>query len=156
MADANVLKAMDLCRGYLLQTISKTSDEQMLLVPEGANNNILWNLGHLTHSHGGLAYGPCGLKPPVPENYASLFKGGTSPATWDETPSVADVKEQFSATLQKMKEDYQAGIFDVFKPMDLMPGVTLDNIEQALGFICVHEGVHIGTIISIMNLMGAK
>ena len=40
--------------------------------------------------------------------------------------------------------------------MDLMPGIKLENIEQALGFNWVHEGVHIGTIISILNLMGAK
>ena len=156
MADENLLKTMDLCRGYLLQTIGKTSDEQLLVVPEGASNNILWNLGHLALSHAGLAYGPCGLTSPVPENYGALFKGGTSPSTWDETPSAPDVKEQFTAIHKKMKEDYRAGAFDSFKPMELMPGVTLDNVEQALGFNCVHEGVHLGTIISILNFMGAK
>jgi len=156
MADENILGTIELSRGYLLQTIAKTSDEQLLIVPEGANNNILWNLGHLALSHAGLTYGPCELTPPVPENYGPLFKGGTSPSSWDDAPSVDEVKECFHATHSKMLEDYRAGVFDGFKPKDLMPGVTLNNVEQAFGFNCIHEGVHIGTIISILNLMGAK
>lgn len=153
MADENVLKTMDICRGYLQGIIGKLADEQLLEVPEGANNNILWNLGHLAHAHAGLAYGPCDLPLPIPETYGDLFKGGTSPSTWDQTPDLGDVREQFTSLHKKMKEDYEAGIFDAFKPRDLMPGVTLQNIEQALGFNCVHEGVHIGAIISICNRM---
>ncbi len=156
MADANILSTVGLCRGYLLQMIKDTSDEQMLVVPAGAHNNILWNLGHLAHAHTGLTYGPCGLTPPIPENYGDLFKGGTSPSTWDAAPDLAEVKEYFHSTHAKILEDYQAGVFDGFKPRDLMPGVTLGNIEQALGFNCIHVGVHIGTIISILNLMKAK
>jgi len=156
MADQNILNTVELSRGYLLQILSKVSDEQMLIVPEGANNNILWNLGHLAMSHAGLTYGPCELASPVPERYGPLFKGGSSPSTWDEAPSLDEVKECFKATHTKMIEDYKAGVFDGFKPKDLMPGITLANVEQALGFNCIHEGVHIGTIISIINLLDAK
>lgn len=156
MADANIVMTTALSRGYLLQIIKDTSDEQMLIVPEGAHNNILWNLGHLAHAHTGLTYGPCDLAPPIPENYGDLFKGGTSPSTWDTAPSLAEVKEYFHSSHAKILEDYQAGVFAGYKPRDLMPGVTLTNIEQALGFNCVHEGVHIGTIISILNLMKGK
>lgn len=153
MADSNIMNSFGLARGYLLQIIKDVSDEQMLVVPEGANNNILWNLGHLAHAHTGLTYGPCELASPIPENYGDLFKGGTSPSTWEETPSIADVKEHFRGSHAKILEDYQAGVFDGFKPRDLMPGITLANVEQALGFNCIHEGVHIGTVISILNLM---
>ncbi len=156
MADANILNTAALCRGYLMQMIKDTSDEQMLVVPDGAHNNILWNLGHLAHAHVGLTYAPCGLTPPIPENYGDLFKGGTSPSTWDTAPDLAEVKENFRASYAKLLEDYQAGVLDAFKPMDLMPGITLNNIEQAIGFNCIHEGVHIGTIISILNLLKGK
>jgi len=156
MADENLLNTIELSRGYLLSTIKEISDEQMLIVPEGATNNILWNLGHLAMSHAGLVYKPCGLASPVPENYGALFKGGTSPSTWDKAPTVADVKDVFRSAHKKTLADYREGAFDAFKPMDLMPGIALANVEQAFGFNCIHEGVHLGTIISIMNLMGAK
>ncbi len=154
MADENVLQSMGLARGYLLTIIKDISDEQMLIVPEGANNNVLWNLGHLAMSHAGLTYGPCGLDSPVPENYGALFKGGTSPSTWDEAPSVAEVKDVFKSSHKKTLEDYKNGAFDDFKPRDFMGGVTLDNVEQAIGFNLIHEGVHIGALINIKNQMG--
>lgn len=156
MADENLLRSTDLSRGYLRTIIHKLSDEQLVIVPEGASNNVLWNLGHLTLSHAGLAYGPCGLESPVPENYGELFKSGTSPANWDEAPSVSEVQEQFKGVHERMKEDYRNGAFDGFKPRELMAGITLDNIEQALGFNLIHEGVHIGALISICKLMDAK
>ena len=156
MADENILGTMNFCRGYLQNIIGKLSDEELVAVPNGANNNILWNLGHLTHAHAGLTYGPCELPLPIPDSYENLFKGGTSPATWDQTPAVSDVKEEFNGLHEKIMEDYKAGTFAAYKPRELMPGVTLENIEQALGFNCVHEGVHIGTIISICNLMKVK
>lgn len=156
MADENLLQSMDLARGYLRTIIHKLSDEQLVIVPEGASNNVLWNLGHLALSHAGLTYGPCGLAPPVPESYSDLFKGGTSPAAWDKAPSVSDVQEQFKGVHERIKEDYRNGVFEDFKPRELMAGITLSNIEQALGFNLIHEGVHIGALISIRNLMGAK
>lgn len=156
MADENLLQSMDLARGYLRTIIHQLSDEQLVIVPEGASNNVLWNLGHLALSHAGLIYGPCGLESPVPESYGELFKGGTSPATWTETPSLSDVQEQFKAVHERMKDDYRSGVFDGFKPREFMAGVTLSNVEQALGFNIIHEGVHIGALISIRNLMGAK
>ena len=154
MADENVLQSMGLARGYLLTIIKDMSDEQLVVVPEGANNNVLWNLGHLALSHAGLTYDPCGLDSPVPENYGALFKGGTSPDSWDEAPSVAEVKDVFKNTHKQMLEDYKNGAFDGFKSREFMGDVTLDNVEQAIGFNLIHEGVHIGALISIKNLMG--
>ena len=156
MADENILNTMDICRGYLQNIIGKLSDEQLVTVPGGANNNILWNLGHLAHSHAGLTYGPCEVPLPIPDSYEDLFKGGTSPANWEQTPVVSDVKEEFNGLYKKIRQDYKSGVFAAFKPRELMPGATLENIEQALGFVCIHEGVHIGSIISICNLMKAK
>jgi len=156
MADENILQTLKICRGYLLQTIKDVSDEQMLIVPDGANNNILWNLGHLAHGHAGLIYGPCGLTPPVPDNYGGLFTSGTSPSTWAEAPPVADVKRVFRESFKQSIEDYSSGAFDDFTPRDLVPGIAVQNVEQAFGFVCIHEGVHIGSIISILNLMGVS
>lgn len=156
MADKNVIASMELARGYMLGILRGVSEEQMVVVPEGAKNNVLWNLGHLAQSHAGLVYGPCGLESPVPGHYAGLFKGGTSPSTWDEAPSVAEVKACFKDSHKQMMDDYRKGAFDSYAPYEMMKGVVIENVEQAIGFNIVHEGVHIGAIISICNLLGVS
>ena len=149
MADEQAFLAVEIARGYLMQYVTDLSDEQLLEVPDGAKNNVLWNIGHVVFSHAGLTYGPAGLTSPVPESYEALFKGGTSPSDWSETPPIDEVKGLLESSTAQTKEDYLAGKFDGFKSMDLMPGVTLATVEQAFGFNGIHEGVHLGFIMLV-------
>jgi hypothetical protein len=50
-------------RTSLLNMISGLSLEQINKVPEGFNNNIIWNLGHLVSAQQGICYSRSGLSP---------------------------------------------------------------------------------------------
>ena len=151
MANASITKSLVTARGYFLQTITGLSEERLLKVPEGASNNILWNIGHIVHSNSAMIYGPCGLESPNPANYVDLFRGGTSPADWSSTPPIDEVLGHFKSMNKQIITKYTGGAFNTFNTFELVPGMTLDNIEDALGFCLIHEGVHLGIVMALMK-----
>ena len=154
MANDTLYKSVRVSRGYLLQVIEGISDEKMLEVPEGAVNNVLWNLGHIVHAHDRFTYGACDVESDVPASYTDLFKGGTSPSDWDEPPSIEEVMGHIKNATDKTYSDYAAGKFDNYNAFELAPSLTIRNIDEALQFNCLHEGVHIGIILSLKRLIG--
>lgn len=154
MANDTLYKTVRMSRGYLLKEIAGLSAEQMLEVPEGAANNVLWNLGHIVYAHDRFTYGACGVESDVPASYTDLFKGGTSPSDWDEPPSVEEVMGHIQNATEKTYADYAAGKFDNYTPFELVPGFSIDSIDEALQFNCLHEGVHIGVILVMKRLLG--
>lgn len=156
MSTQALVKTLMICRGYMSMHTKGLTDEQLLAVPEGTENNILWNLGHLFHSHCNMTYGRCGVDNPCPAHYGDLFKGGTKPADWKETPSIKEVTDHFNGSMDKLVGDYTAGKFANYEKLELAPGMTMDNIEEALGFVVIHESVHHGNIITLRRLLGVK
>jgi hypothetical protein len=140
--------------GYIEGAIKKLSDEQIAAVPAGRPNSIQWNLGHLASSLAGVTYPHAGLASPLPENYGDLFKGGTSPSTWDQAPPVGEVVDHFKKILPQVIADLSSGKFDNFKGFELMPGLTLNSIDQALGFHLMHAGMHMNAIGALKKALG--
>ncbi len=141
-------------QGFFGKAIEGMSDEQLSTVPEGMSNNIVWNLGHLAHSLAGMTYMHSGLEYPLPEGYPELFKGGSSPSTWEEAPVVTEVVENFKNLTSQATDDLMAGKFDSFEAFDLMPGFTMNSIEQVLGFHLMHAGMHMHAIGAIKRALG--
>ncbi len=154
MANASIVKSVLTARGYFAQMIKGISESQLTDVPDGASNSVLWNIGHIVYSNSSMVYGPCGLESPIPAGYEGLFKGGTSPGTWSAPPSTEEVLGHFKTMNEDIVAKYTSGALDSFAPIQLMPGMKLENIEDALGFCCVHEGVHIGAVIALKKRLG--
>jgi len=154
MANKTLYKSVRVSRGYLLQVIDGLTDEQMLEVPEGAVNNVLWNLGHIVNAHDRFTYGACEVESDVPESYTDLFTGGTSPSDWQSPPSIEEVMGHIKEATEKTYADYAAGKFDNYNAFELTPVLKIKNIDDALQFNCLHEGVHIGIILSLKRLIG--
>lgn len=151
MAGESILKMLNVTRGFLLKNVSKLSEEQLLTIPEGSKNNILWNLGHIVASEGSMIYGMAGVESPLPENYSALFSGGTSPADWTETPDCKEVLGHLGTLSAQVKSDYEAGKFAGYKSQELFPGLTFDNVEDAISFHILHEGIHMGLIMNLVK-----
>ncbi len=156
MIDAAMLiKTMMATRGYFIQNVADLSEEQMLQVPPGTGHNILWNLGHIVYSNTKLLYGPCGLDAPVPAEYESMYKGGTSPGGWDSMPNVQDVLTQLKESNNTIVADYQAGKIAQYQSIELAKGYALESAEEAFAFNLMHEGTHIGMVMELRKLVGA-
>ena len=71
MQEKTWLKNFKATRAYLHHVVKDLSPSQLTDVPEGASNNILWNVGHVIVDGCDMIYRACGLASPLPENVAS-------------------------------------------------------------------------------------
>ena len=129
------------------------TNEQMLAIPAGFDNNIAWNIGHIITSQQGMVYRLSGLPGYTDKPFARMFKAGTSPADWNEEPdpqALRKVLKEHSALLQT---DYEAGQFTQYREYTTEFGVVLHNFEEAVGFNNFHEGLHLGMIQALTNLV---
>ena len=142
-------------RALLLRicTESALSEEQLLFIPEGFRNNILWNLGHLIVTQQILHYRRTGQEMYVTPTLLNQFRRGTSPADWVSTPNIADLIPLLTDLPDKLEEDYQAGQLNTFEPLTTSMGVVLSGIEDAISYNNYHEGMHVGVILSMKKLL---
>ena len=140
-------------RGLGASSLDGLDEAQLLAVPDGLSNNIVWNLGHVLFYESVFLYGQSDVSHAVPESYGELFKAGSSPADWDTPPDVAEVVERYKTQIDQTASDLEAGKFEGYKPMNIRDQVTLGTLEESLAFHCFHEGVHIGRIGTLKSLV---
>lgn len=147
------LELLQFFRGMSNKMVDGLSDEQLLKTPEGISNNIAWNIGHILFYECVFLYGQCGQELPVPDSYGPLFKGGSSPTDWTETPDVNELVERYKTQGAQTLADFKAGKFDEFNPMKINDDVTLNTIEEGAAFHLFHEGLHVGRIGTLTKLV---
>jgi len=150
------MKAIDTLknpRKLILETLKDYTIEQLNKIPEGFNNNIIWNLGHIIVAQQGICYKRSGLEAVVSEDFFNTYKPGTNPDRFISQEEYEEIKELLTGTLDKMEEDMAAGIFVNYTPVMTRYNVELSNIEDALGFLPFHDGLHIGYIMSLRKLV---
>lgn len=146
---------MDTVRNLTLTVLDHTPEEFANRIPEGFNNNIRWNFGHIAYIQERLAYEVNGKPMQLPEQYARLFAAGTSPADWnEEPPTLAEIKEQLVAQTARIKESHQEGLEDPLpQPFTNKVGITFDTVGGCLVFSFFHEGMHLSTIRNYVRLL---
>lgn len=141
-------------RGMTLGAIENLSDDQLLTIPEGFSNNILWNLGHMALSHQYFVYYPSGLDMHVPHTMMAGFARGTSPSDWESTPDtaeIAEIKGLLMSTMDQWEADIKANKFEKYEGMNV--GTQLETAEDGATFNCFHEGEHYGIIKVLAKLV---
>jgi hypothetical protein len=147
------LEILTASRIKLAKIMSDLSDEELLTIPKGFNNNIFWHLGHIVVSQQRLIYSRSGLPINVSSEYEENFKIGTSPKDWKETPDFLEVKESLFITVEKLKEDLKKNIFINYEPLTVSMGVTLNNHLKALTYANFHESEHTGNIQYLIKMI---
>lgn len=127
--------------------------EQLNKIPEGFNNNIIWNIAHIVVVQQMLAYKLSGLPMLVSDEMVAKYMRGTTP-TQDVTQSELEIIQSLLfETINKTENDYNDGIFQNFQEFTSLSGFTMSNIKDALSFNYYHEAVHTGMIMSIMKFV---
>ena len=148
---SNSIKMLKTERQLLLRGIENLSEEQLLKIPEGSKNNILWNLGHIIVTQQVLHYTLSRLEMRIPKELASIFRTGTSPSVWKETPNISEIKSLLLELPDKILEDYNNGLFKEFRPYKTSTGVQLNSFDDAITFNHFHEGTHAGIILGLIK-----
>lgn len=145
------IKMLKTERQLILRGIENLSDEQLLKIAAGSKNNILWNLGHIIVTQQALHYTLSRLEMKIPKELASIFRTGTSPEIWKETPDIKNIKSLLIELPDKLLEDYNKGLFKEFRPYKTSTGVELNTFQDAVTFNHFHEGTHTGIILGLIK-----
>lgn len=139
-------------RTALLTLVENLTIEQLNKVPEGFNNNIIWNLAHLTAAQQGICYIRAGLKPIIQEKYLSPYLPGTKPEHFVDSAEVEVLKTLLLSSLEEFKSDYKKDFFTNYTTFTTRYGVEITSIDDAINFLPFHEGLHFGYIMALKRV----
>ncbi|RVT98190.1 DinB family protein [Mucilaginibacter limnophilus] len=146
-----MLKAIEILykpRTYLVKLIEGLTIEQLNQIPTGFNNNIIWNFAHMIAAQQGVCYIRAGLKTVIDEDLYMAYKPETKPEKFVDAAELDTIKQLAFFTLDKLEEDYHAGIFGGYIPWTTRYGVDINNIDEAIKFLPFHDGLHTGYIMA--------
>lgn len=139
-------------RNNILKDIEGLSLEQINAIPEGFNNNIVWNFVHLIATQQRLVYLLSGTPYVAPEDIVEGYKIGTKPEQPVTQLQLEEYKQLLLTTVDQMEQDYEQGVFGSdFKTYTTSYKVTLTTVEDAINFNNVHEGLHYGVIMTLIH-----
>lgn len=136
-------------RAVLKTFIESYSLEDLNKIPEGFNNNIIWNIAHTIVVQQSLIYKLSGLPAIISEEMIETFKKGTRPERDLTQAEVDEIKGMLFSTINKTKEDYDNEVFQNYHEYTVTTKSTLTNVMEAIEFNNFHEGIHLGYILAL-------
>ncbi|WP_340199561.1 DinB family protein [Ascidiimonas sp. W6] len=137
------------------EILSKYLDEFTLVnlfkIPEGYNNNIIWQIGHMIGVQQQLVYGLSGLSLMVNEDFMKRYGRGSVPEEIIDENAVDEIKSLLMVTLMKTKEDLSKNMFKNYKPFNTAIGMELKNVEDAIKFNNFHDKIHLERIQALVG-----
>ncbi|KJR47211.1 hypothetical protein UF75_2428 [Desulfosporosinus sp. I2] len=135
-------------RNNTLNAVKEVSESQADSIPEGFNNNIRWNLGHVYVVQELFAFAFIPEPMQIPDKFTELFGRDSKPSEWKVQPPtmleltrlLEDQTNRIQATLENRLAE------NVAKPYNMPSGLTLKTIGEFLTFGMYHEGMHVQTI----------
>jgi hypothetical protein len=148
-----LFKQLETYRSYVLGVVKNVSDEEAEVIPNGFNNNIRWNLGHIYLDQYLWIQALTKENTDVPRNFHSSFGYGSSPKNFTSaTPSFGELKALLKEQPSKIKEKYGVRLEEEFQPTEM----GMNTIEQVLIRTIFHEGMHLQSILDLKKCINVK
>lgn len=139
-------------RPFFKKHIENNSLEDLNKIPEGFNNNIIWNIGHVVVTAQLLAYKLSGLPMMVSDELVNKYRKDTKPEGFVSQAEVEEINTLLFSTIEKLETDYKNGNFKNYNAYTVSTtGNTLTNIDEAIQFILFHEAIHLGYILALVR-----
>ena len=139
-------------RAIYSRFLKSFSLEQLNSVPEGFNNNIIWNVAHALVTQQSIMYTLSGLPALVPQEWIDGYRKGTRPEAEVSQEFVTAIDEALTSTMVQLEKDLEAGIFDNYQSYTTSTKMELSSVETAFPFVLFHDGVHIGSVLALAKL----
>ena len=141
-------------RRLIIGAVKDLSQEQWFAIPNGFNNNVAWNIGHIIMVQQAFAYRLTGQETLISDEMTKMYSPGSSPADWSGQPDSAELLTMLHEHPIQTQADYDAGkLTEKFHTYTTSTGVTLTNVEESMVFNNFHEGLHLGTILALKDFM---
>ncbi len=149
----NQLKIINNHRRILLSLIADLNEEQLCKIPNGFNNNIIWNIGHILVTQQLLSYGLSNIPFTIDKELINRYRKNTSAPQTVSKDEIQAIKKLFLDTMLDFERDYQDHKFATFNHYKTSMGLELNSIDESIPFMAYHEGIHLGIILSMMKLI---
>ena len=142
-------------RQNVLHLLKNLSEQKICRIPNGFNNNILWNAGHIHWVHQVLVYQLAGISPDFTDSFQAKYSSGNRPTDGDsaDLPLIMDLLD--SGT-KKTLEDYHAGKFEGYQSISSRYDhvkFTFTAWEDAFQYNNLHEATHYGFMKALAHAM---
>lgn len=131
-------------RKNLVSLLDSTSLEDLLLIPDGFNNNMLWNIGHALATQQLLHYYLSGNSLRIDQRWIDTFRKGTLPILEADETEIEDLRYLLHETSKVLMVDYDGGFFTDYETYNTSFGLRLKTIQDAIIFNNLHEAQHLG------------
>ena len=144
-------------RQNLLDVLKTTSYEDLMLIPDGFNNNIYWNIAHCLATQQLLHYYLSENQFRIDKYWVETYKKGTLPNLEVPLSEFEDLEFLLSETSKILARDFDAQFFTEYKAYSTSFGMNLSSIQDAIIFNNIHEGLHYGyTLAQKRAIIGEK
>lgn len=135
-------------RKAFIKEIESLSLEQLNEIPEGFNNNIIWNFGHIIVTTPILCYVRTGIWEDNSKiKFASAYSKGTKPTYFVSQEEVDELKQLAISSIENIEADYKAGKLDKIISFETSTfGAILNSIEEVIITTSGHDNTHWGYI----------
>lgn len=138
-----------LSRQNYLNYLNKFSIEELNKIPMGFNNNVIWNIGHIVAVFDALCYSLSGNSTYTSTQFIDKYKKGTTPDTNFSEVDRAEIANLLISQIDKFEKDLANNTFEKYISYKTSFQNTLENIEDALHFNLIHEGIHFGYLMNL-------
>jgi len=136
-------------RQHFVSMLNAFSNEKLNQIPTGFGNNIIWNIGHILVSQQLLNYTLSGVEPKISAELIAKYRKGSKGNIQASEEEVSLIKKLLVEMPKQLEKDYESGFFGNFKQYPTSFKFVLNSIEDAIIFNNVHEGIHLGIIMSM-------
>ena len=140
-------------RKVLSQMLDTHTLEQLNKIPDGYNNNIIWNIGHIVVVQQMLTYKLSGLPMMISDEMVEKYKKGTKPEGIAKQSEVDEIQSLLLETIDKTEADFDNNIFKNYQEFTTAVGFLVKSASDAMAFNYFHEGIHLGVIMSIRKFV---
>jgi hypothetical protein len=147
-----MLKSIEFIKGprtFILSLIENLTVEQLNYIPQGFNNNLIWNLAHLISGQQGICYTRAGLPIVVDDKYYTPYRPDTKPEQFIDATEIAIIKQLFITSINRLETDIQDNIFTNYPAWISRYGTEITSFDDAMDFLPFHEGLHCGYIMAL-------
>jgi len=140
-------------RKMLSQFLKSYNLGQLNTIPEGHNNNLIWNIAHIIVVQQMLVYKLSGLPMKISDTLVEKYKKGTKPEQDATQAEVDEIHNLLMETIDQTEIDLNNNIFVDFQEYPTSTGFVLKSVKDAMVFNSFHEGIHIGAILSLRKFI---
>lgn len=136
--------------------LGRTPLELLNTIPNGQNNNIVWNAGHIIAVQQLLVNRKSGYQYTEDKLITQNFRPGTAPEGVYDQAIVDHLKERLLSNAIDMEKTFLDGLYGAYDPFTTRTKIELTSVEDAINFELMHSGLHLGYIMSYLNVLAKK